>query len=93
MLTFAGVYVIMKLIMRNNTVPYRRMIIMTLVKIEANCRLCNNTQILKVKESSLHSWQQGELIQNAMPELTPNEREMLVSRTCGDCWDKMFSEE
>lgn len=65
---------------------------MAQVKIETNCKLCNDPQVIKVEESSLRKWQQGELIQNAMPRLTANEREMLVSGTCGVCWDKMFNE-
>lgn len=63
---------------------------MSNVKIEANCRMCNNSQIIEVEESSLRKWQQGELIQNAMPELTADEREMLISGTCNVCWDEMF---
>lgn len=63
---------------------------MSNVKIEANCRMCNNSQIIEVEESSLRKWQQGELIQNAMPGLTADEREMLISGTCNVCWDEMF---
>ena len=32
----------------------------------------------------------GELIQDALPYLSASEREMLISGTCDDCWQKMF---
>jgi hypothetical protein len=32
------------------------------------------------------------LIQKAMPYLTADEREMFISGTCSDCWDKLFPE-
>lgn len=32
------------------------------------------------------------VIQNILPHHTAAQREMIISRTCGDCWDKMFKE-
>ena len=53
---------------------------------------CNKVFTLMVVPADLSKWQNGELIQNAMPYLTPDERELLISGTCGDCWKKMFGE-
>ena len=38
-------------------------------------------------------WQNGSLIQDAMPYLSADERELLISGTCGTCFDKMFGSE
>jgi hypothetical protein len=45
-----------------------------------------------VPEEGFHNWQGGELIQNALPELTADERELLISGTCPSCWDRMFGD-
>jgi len=34
--------------------------------------------------------EEGELIQNALPYLSADERELLISGICGGCFDKMF---
>ena len=35
-------------------------------------------------------WKGGKYIQDAMPYLSADERELLISGTCGTCFDKMF---
>ena len=36
-------------------------------------------------------WLSGKgFIQDSLPYLTMDERELLISRTCGNCFDKMF---
>ncbi len=60
--------------------------------ITAHCRQCNTDVDIAVMEGDFEKWQMGELIQDAMPYLTPDEREILISGTCGPCFDKMFGE-
>ena len=45
-----------------------------------------------VPEEGFHNWQGRALIQNALPELTADERELLISGTCPSCWDRMFGD-
>lgn len=59
--------------------------------VTVSCRHCERRFDLTVSTAGLIAWQNGMLIQNALPELTADERELLISRTCGECWDKMFS--
>ena len=33
-------------------------------------------------------WANGALIQRVMPELTADQREILISGTCPGCWEK-----
>ena len=66
---------------------------MSKVVLEIECVMCNQSIIMEVSEEGLKKWQQGELIQDALPELTDDEREMLMSGICPTCWDKIFSDE
>ena len=57
------------------------------------CRKCNDQVEMKVNIDDVTAWENGKLIQDAMPYLTPDEREVLISGTCGPCFDKMFGGE
>ena len=54
------------------------------------CRICNCESALLIFPSDLESWYNGTLIQKAMPYLDADERALLISGTCGKCWDEMF---
>ena len=56
------------------------------------CPMCHKKSQLQVPLQGLEAWRRGELIQRALPELTADEREMLMTGTHPDCWDKMFEE-
>ena len=56
------------------------------------CRLCGESGIVLVTPAGLESWQAGELIQRAMPELSASEREQLMTGIHGECWDQVFGE-
>ena len=48
---------------------------------------------LPVTEEQIERWQRGILIQNAMPHLTADEREFIMTGTTPDEWDAMFGED
>ena len=53
------------------------------------CRWCGKRETFRVNLENFRKWtDQHELIQNAMPELSVDKREMLVSNTCSTCWNK-----
>ena len=58
--------------------------------LEVTCRSCSKNHSIKVPSEGHEEWMQGALIQNALPELSEGERELLISGTCDDCWDEMF---
>ena len=58
-----------------------------------NCRMCNSQNFVRVVESDFNAWRNGELIQNALPYLDVNQRELLQTQICGTCFDNMFSDE
>jgi len=61
--------------------------------IQAQCIRCKDTHVLMVNKNDLKRWESGALIQDAMPYLTPDERELLISGICGTCFEQLFGEE
>jgi hypothetical protein len=57
------------------------------------CRCCQKDTILHLEPEKLAIWKAGGLIQRVFPDLTPGERELMVSRTCPECWDRIFGPE
>ena len=57
------------------------------------CRVCLNQVEMQVHIEDVTAWENGALIQNAMPYLTPGEREVLISGTCEPCFGRMFGVE
>lgn len=58
--------------------------------IKVDCRECGNSYSLSVNPKDFADWKNGKYIQDAMPYLTPAQRELLMSGICGKCWHKMF---
>ena len=46
---------------------------------------------IDVKEEQIKQWQEGMLIQDAMPTLTADEREFLMTGIIPEEWDSLFS--
>lgn len=45
---------------------------------------------LPITEEQLSAWTSGTLIQEAMPELSPNDREFVMTGVTPEEWDKEF---
>ena len=56
------------------------------------CQMCRRKFDIEVNLEDVHSWMDGELIQDALPYLSAGERELLISHTCDDCWTVLFPE-
>ena len=65
------------------------MLAMTSV-VAVPCRQCKEATDLTVNIEGFIAWQGGELIQNALPELNADQRELLISGICPKCWEQMF---
>lgn len=62
------------------------------LNVEVKCQWCRETHYIVVDRNDYYSWKRGKMAQAAFPYLTPDEREMLISRTCGNCWNEIMSE-
>jgi len=65
------------------------MLAMTAV-VAVPCRICKTVHDLSVNMLGFADWQSGKLIQDALPELSAGERELLISGTCDECWQQLF---
>ena len=55
------------------------------------CHVCSRDYIVLVNNEDMTDYLSGSgLIQDIMPYLSDNDREMIISSTCADCWDKLF---
>ena len=57
------------------------------------CTMCNHHATVVVDIVGYARWRQGELIQIALPETSPEEREILITGTHPECWDELFGGE
>ena len=63
-------------------------------KYTVTCDTCGTESDIHIRDiRDARQWQDGELIQQALPYLTPAERELLISRTCGECFEAMRYED
>lgn len=58
--------------------------------IALSCPICGADHEVEVDFEAYCEWIGGELIQRAMPDLTPTEREQLISQLCPKCQDDIF---
>ena len=59
-------------------------------EVICTCPFCTKNHFVMVSMEAYERWQAGELIQYAMPNLTPTEREQLISGLCPECQQKVF---
>ena len=55
-----------------------------------NCNHCDHSEDITFGFDDYAKWKDGEYIQFALDYLTPDEREMIISGTCGKCFDEFF---
>lgn len=55
------------------------------------CPECGKRGQVVVDEQAYFDWKNGMLIQDAMPNLSADERELLITGTHPACWEAMFS--
>ena len=66
------------------------MISETEVRITTVCPFCGKVTVLDVPADGFMAWQNGSLVQNAFPDLSAEQREVLISGMCIDCQDSIF---
>ncbi len=62
------------------------------LQLELECMYCDYKEVITVHESDYITWHNGGLIQEAFPYLSADQRELMISNTCDDCWNKFFPE-
>lgn len=52
-----------------------------------------NRMVIDVTQEQIDAWQSGTVIQRAMPHLSADEREFILTGITAEEWDEMFGEE
>ena len=60
--------------------------------VDLTCPFCGKDHAVEVSLAGYIEWERGELIQNAMPDLTPTEREQLIYGLCPKCQAEISGE-
>lgn len=62
------------------------------VKVSVSCKVCYERRIIEdVLLADYNAWIHGKLIQQALPYLSGEDRDLLVTNICPKCWDGIFS--
>lgn len=62
------------------------------IQISVKCRCCGQEYILNVTDDGYNAYMNGALVQDAFPCISPEDRELLISGLCENCWDKLFQD-
>lgn len=55
------------------------------------CNLCSKEYNIIADRNDMEAWISGDkYIQDALDYLTAAERELLISKTCGSCWNNLY---
>lgn len=77
-------------IVRANTLGDRQMVVVAISALSGQ----KHAAPLEITEAQVYDWVNGGVsIQDAMPHLSPAEREFLMTGITAEEWDSMFSEE
>lgn len=63
------------------------------VTVRIRCRWCGRYVNVKLYESDYEKIINGQISPTSLYYLDPAERELFISQTCDDCWNKMFADE
>lgn len=60
-------------------------------QVAVTCESCGTLYTFEVDYEGYLAWRhEGKLLQHALPENTHGERELLLTSTCGPCYDALF---
>ena len=63
-----------------------------MLEIQRVCPLCGAMNVIKVPKKGYEDWMYGKAIQFALPELSEDDRELLLSGICAQCFDRVFAD-
>lgn len=66
---------------------------MAMTWVTKQCPYCGLDNGVEVDEEAYERWRAGAFVQDAFPNLSPNQREALITGIHPKCWNKMFGED
>ena len=64
-----------------------------MAKYKRTCPRCRQVVVVEADPKGYRAWRSGALIQDALPNLSDTEREMLMTGFCAACQEEIFREE
>lgn len=64
-----------------------------IILLQIKCPFCGTTSHLSVDAESYNKFKQGELVQQAFPNMSTYDRELLITGLCINCQNQMFKTE
>lgn len=63
------------------------------MKIQRPCFLCGMmSETVELDERDVERWRDGEMVQHVWPNLTPGQRETIISGAHEKCFDEVFAD-
>ena len=59
---------------------------MATIKITKACPFCHKRRTKEFDSEGLDKWRMGVFVQYAFPNMTPDDREFLITGICEECW-------
>jgi len=57
------------------------------------CMICKQTTSIPIPDELFWRWFNGEFVQDVFPDWSVGKRELLISGTHPNCWEKLFESE
>lgn len=64
-----------------------------MLQVQKRCSMCGTVYTIPMTEAEHELLMSGVHIQDALPNHSPDDRELFVSGICGKCFDEIFKEE
>lgn len=63
-----------------------------MLNITRTCVICGRQKVIQVPKDGYERWKDGLHIQEALPTVSADDREFLMSDICSECFDNLFAE-
>ena len=60
---------------------------------EAKCPFCRTKTEIKISAKGYEKWLDGDCVQDAFPDMSAEDRELLITGMCYNCQDKTFADD
>jgi hypothetical protein len=57
------------------------------------CPICKKGISVEVEDKGLEKYKKGAYVQDAFPNMSVNDRELIISGMCSQCWDEMIGDD
>lgn len=64
-----------------------------IIQYKAKCPICNKVNVIEINVHNLMLYKSGlGKVQDLFPDLSENERELILTGVCDTCWNALFKD-